>query len=145
MLVNLLEHCKVISRSHLLSCYVSGFNSLYLVLNTIDKRVVTRIIEGIIKLDSFLDIRIANIQVNHLLDYDKLIKLRYLVSLTSKDTPYIFDNKKFRFNLELAKTLLLNINNLLEKNYVLLNYQAFEDWPNSTIDILKVQIQKKIK
>ena len=137
------NHLKTLSRAHFEGVYLESFNCIYLVLKTTDKRVVTRIKESIYKLDSSFDIRISLIQVNHNLDYSKLIKLRYLNSLTTEEHPFIIDNKNFRYNMELAKTLIININNLIAKKEIPLNYKALGDWQKETIDILRVMISDK--
>lgn len=143
LLDGFIKHLKTISRAHFDGLYLESFNNIYLILKTTDKRVINRIKETIYKLDTGFDIRISFIQVNHNLDFSKLIKLRYLNSLTTKDKPFILDNKNFRYNLELAKTLLININNLIAKREIPLNYKALGDWKKNTVDVLRVMVSDK--
>ena len=143
LLSNFITTLKTLSRAYYEGVYLESFNDIYLVLKTTDKRVINRIRETIYKLDTSFDIRISLIQVNHNLDYSKLIKLRYLNSLTTKENPFILDSKNFRYNLELAKTLIININNLIAKKEIPLNYQALGNWKQEEIDILRVMISDK--
>ena len=139
----LLNNLKSLAKNHFDNIYLESFNALYLTLNTIDKRVVNRIIENVYKLENDFEIRTSVINVNNSLNYDGLIKLRYLNSLTTDDTKYIFDNKNFRYNLELAKTILLNINNLIENKFVPLEYQGVGKWSENEIRFLKVNVSSK--
>ena len=143
LLEEFITECKNLSRAHFEEIYLESFNSIYLVLKTIDKRVINRMKESIFKLDTNFDIRISYILVNHSFDFEKLTKLRYLNSLTTKENPFILDNKNFRYNLELAKTLLINIKNLISKKEIPLNYKALGDWQKETVDILRVMISDK--
>jgi len=143
-LVNdLITHLRITSRTHFDNVYLESFNLIYLVIKSIDKRVVKRIVDNLLKLDSEFDLRISVTQVNHSLDFNKLIKLRYLNSLTTLENRFINDNKNFRYNLELAKTLLININTLLDKKFVPLSYQGVGNWKKKSISMIRAIISDK--
>ncbi|MCK4551773.1 MAG: hypothetical protein KAU02_02565, partial [Tenericutes bacterium] len=71
---------KSLSRTHFINIYLESFNLLYLTVNTVDKRVIKRIVEGIYKDDFGFDIRTSVIAINNSVNYDDLVKLRYLNS-----------------------------------------------------------------
>lgn len=139
---NLITELKTISRTHFDQVYLESFNLLYLVIKSVDKRVVKRVVDNLLKLDNEFDLRISVTSINHNLDFSKLINLRYLNSLTTLENKFINDNKNFRYNLELAKTLLININTLLEKKFVPLNYQGIGDWKRQSISMIRVLISE---
>ncbi|MBI9009738.1 MAG: hypothetical protein JEZ05_06885 [Tenericutes bacterium] len=143
LLLTYINHLKVIARMHFEALYIESFHSIYLVLKTTDKRVVSRIKESVYKLETSFDVRTSYIQINNNFDFSTLIELRYLNSLTTLEHPFIIDNKYFRYNLELAKTLVININNLIAKKEIPLHYQALGDWAKESIDILRVMISDK--
>lgn len=138
-----ISQIKNISRTHFDTIYLESYNIIYLTLKTTDKRVTKRIVDSILSINHDFDIRIALTQVNHNLAFNQLIKLRYLISLTDKDHPFIQDNKNFRYNIELAKTLLINIKSLIEKKVIPLTYQEIGDWKTNQIDLLKCTISDK--
>ena len=134
---------KSLSRTYFNNIYLESFNIIYLTVNTVDKRVIKRIVEGIYKEDYGFDIRASVIAINNSFNYDDLVKLRYLNSITSPTAKYIFDNKNFRYNVELAKTILLNVNNLLNKKVIPLEYIGVGDWLTNEIRFLSVNIAQK--
>ncbi len=139
----LIEKIKELSKQHFENIYLESFNLIYLAIKSTDKRVVNRIVTGIFKEKTDFDIRASILQVNQSFTYDKLIQLRYLNSLTSPESRYIHDNKNFRYNLELAKTILININKLLAKKDIPLNYQAIGNWQTNEVEYLNVEISSK--
>ena len=143
MIYDFIQQTKATAKQHFESIYMQSFNGLYIVINSIDKRVVKRIIDSILKIDSELEIRISVIQVNTTFTNENLIKLRHLVAITSKENPYIFDNKNFRYNQELAKTLLLNINSLIAKKEIPLAFVGVGDWRTDSIASFKLEISSK--
>jgi hypothetical protein len=130
-------------KNHLDKIYLESFNLIYVTLKTIDKRVVKRIIDVIYKEEYGFDIRSSIIQVNQGLNFNGILKLRYLNSLTKTDAKVIYDNKNFRYNQELAKTLLININNMLSSKTIPLEYQGVGDWQDNTIKLFKVNVSSK--
>ncbi|XMB72370.1 hypothetical protein RJI07_00340 [Mycoplasmatota bacterium WC30] len=139
----IIARIKELSKHHFENVYLESFNLIYLTLKSTDKRVVNRIVDGIYKDKTDFDIRTSIIQINQCFSYDKLIQLRYLNSLTNSDSKYIHDNKNFRYNLELAKTILININKLITKKDVPLNYQAIGNWRTNDVEFLNVEISEK--
>lgn len=143
LLVQFMKELKLLSKQHFNQVYLESFHLQYLVINSIDKRVITRIIESIIKTFDEFDLRVSVAQINQGFPFDQLIKLRYLNSLTTRENPYIFDNKNFRYNVELAKTILINVNSLLQTKIVPLEYQIVADWQTNQIEFVKINVSNK--
>ncbi len=137
------DNLKTLSKNHFHHIYLESYHLVYLTLNTVDKRVVNRIVESVYKQDINFDIRTSIININHSLNSDGLIKLRYLNALTTENNPYIFDNKNFRYNLELAKTILINVNSMINLKEILLEYQGIGKWDVNELRFLKVNISNK--
>ena len=137
------DRLKTLSKNHFHQIYLESYHLVYLTLNTVDKRVVNRIVESVYKQDINFDIRTSIININHSLNSDGLIKLRYLNALTTEINPYIFDNKNFRYNQELAKTILINVNNIINAKEILLEYQGIGKWDVFELRFLKVNISNK--
>ncbi len=143
LLNEFVEELKLLAKNHFNKFYLESFHLGYLVINSIDKRVITRIMEQSIKRFDKFALQISVTQVANGMNYDHLIKLRYLNSLTTKEKPTRFDNKNFRYNLELAKTILINVNTLILAKYVPLEYQVVADWSTNQIEYLYVDISSK--
>ncbi len=131
------------AKQHLLGLYFTGYNNLYMVLKTIDKRVIKRITDDLIKHTQPFDLRLASIKVNHTLSKEHLIKLEYLISLTTEENVFISDNKNFRYNQELSKTVLTNVNTYIQRKQLPLNYLSIGDWQNKKINIIEITPSKK--
>jgi len=126
------DFTKTTSRNHFDKQYLESYNIAYLTLKTIDKRVINRIVDSVIETFVDFDIRVAGIHINHTLTNEKLIQLRYLLSLTSEDNRVVFDNRNFRYNQELAKTIQINVSSLIQKKEVPLSCQSICDWSTGT-------------
>ena len=140
LLHKFMSELKALSKHHFNELYLESFHLQYLVINSIDKRVITRIIDSILKTFDEFVLRVSITQLTQGFQYEQLIKLRYLNSLTTKDNPYIFDNKNFRYNVELAKTILINVNSLIQSKIVPLEYQVVANWQTNKIEYLKVDV-----
>lgn len=141
--INVLSQAiKNISKQHLMNLYFSGYNNMYVVLKSIDKRVIKRITDDLLKLDCSFELSLSSVKVNHNISKNHLMKLRYLNSLTDDIHRYIPDNKNFRANIELSNTVLTNVKNYMVRKYLPLSYQVIKDPINQTVHLLKVNHAK---
>ena len=139
-LENLLEFLKLTSRQHLDKVYFSEFSIFYLVINNTDKRVINRISESVINEFNELDIRISLINIKNSLSKNILLRLLNLNALTTDLNKTIYDNKNIRYNQELSKTILLNINNFIQKKQLPLSFISYNDWENNKVFMYKTLI-----
>lgn len=130
------------AKQHFDQLYFSGFNVFFLVIQNTDKRVTKRISESIVKEYKELDVRVSLVQFNHSLHFEKILQLQYLNALTTEEKPVIYDNKNVRYNQELSKTILININNFLKKKYIPLSFVSYQDWKDNQMCMLQVSISQ---
>lgn len=109
-------------------------------INNTDKRVINRISDSIIKKFEELDIRISIVIIKNTLTQDILYKLLYLDALTSDSNKVVYDNKNTRYNQELSKTILININHFLDEKLVPLSFISYNNWQNNIESMYKVKI-----
>ncbi len=145
----LIGFLKAKSRSHFHDIYLESIDNLYLLLDTTDKRVISRIINSFENdfyqtLDADADIRMSGIQINGSVDNEAILKLKYLLALTDKANRYLFDNKNFKYNQELAKTIQLNIEKLIEAKTIALSYQVIGEWETMKERFLDVKPADKL-
>ncbi|OQX94114.1 MAG: hypothetical protein B6I17_00210 [Tenericutes bacterium 4572_104] len=134
------EFLKLTARQHLDKIYFSNYSKFYLLINNTDKRVINRISDSIIKKFEELDIRISIVIIKNTLTQDILYKLLYLDALTSDSNKVVYDNKNIRYNQELSKTILININHFLDKKLVPLSFISYNNWENNIESMYKVKI-----
>ncbi len=144
----MIEFLKNQSRSHYNQIYILDVSKIVLLLDTVDKRVLNRITDAFTKKYSsdrlsLLDIRITGLFVKNKIDKEVLLKLNYLWSITNDENKYLFDNKNFRYNQELAKTILINVKNIILNKVLKFNYQIIGDWHDMSNKFLEVELANK--
>ncbi|MBN2540804.1 MAG: hypothetical protein JXB08_04695 [Bacilli bacterium] len=132
-----------VSRQHFRGLYLESFSNLYLVIDNTDKRVTKRITDQLVKLQTSLDLRLSLMQINHSLKTDKLIQLKVLNALTDEQNKVIFDNKNFRYNQELSKTILINVNKFIEAKRVPLCFTSVHDASTQEIKFYMVSVSQQ--
>ncbi len=132
------------ARNHFDSLFQEGMDNLYLLLKTKDKRVIKRITESIQdQLHQDVDIRISSINLKDKVKSNDLADLKFLNSLTQKELKYLEDNKNYRFNKEVSKTILKNAERMLKENNVRLTYEPIVNWQTNTYKYLYVDVLEK--
>ncbi len=131
------------ARNHFDSLFQEGLDNLYLLLKTKDKRVIKRLNESIQTMGQDNDIRISSIILKDSITDNDLADLRFLNSLTTKELKYLEDNKNYRFNKEVSKTILKNAERMLKENNIRLSYEPVVNWQTNTYKYLYVDVLEK--
>ncbi len=137
---SLYQFLESTAKQHLDKIYFSSYSKFYLLINNTDKRVINRISDSIIKKFEELDIRISIVLIKNILTQDILYKLLYLNAISTDSNRVIYDNKNIRYNQELFKTILININHFLDKKLVPLSFISYNNWQNNIKSMYKVKI-----
>lgn len=132
------------ARNHYDSLYQEGMDNLYLLIKTKDKRVIKRINDQIMNgLESEVDIRISSINVKTNIEDSDLANLKFLNALTTFELKYLEDNKNYRYNLEVSKTILKNVERILKENYIRLTYEPIVNWQTNIYRYIYVDVLEK--
>ena len=81
--------------------------------------------------------------IDSVVNSEIFLKINYLLSITTETNRYVFDNKNFRYNQELAKTILINVKNIIENKTAKLNYQVIGDWQEMTARFLEIELSNR--
>jgi hypothetical protein len=136
---------KNVSASYFYDFYFEGMDNIYLLLETKDKRTINRILEAIIlKYNQDIDIRAAFLYVKTEINEDNLYDLKYLVALTSDEYKILQDNKGFRTNKEIFRTISLNVKKILSDKNIKLAYKPVVNWENNEANFLYVDVLNRI-
>ena len=145
LLNQMYESIRLSSRNYFQNLYIEGMDNIYLTLKTKDKRIIERIIDELNKcLDKDIDLRIASANFKSLIDDEVIMDLKYLVSVTNETQRYLFDNKTFRSNREVARTIHLNVQKILSEENIKLSYQLVVNWQTQKFKYVYVDVLNRI-
>ena len=145
LLNKIFDELRVSSRNYYQNIYLEGMDNLYLVLKTKDKRIIKRIYEELFKvLENEVDIRASFVVLKERINKVDIEDLKYLNSITSKEIRFVQDNKNYRTNKEIAKTILENVNKILGENNIRLSYKLVVDWQSNTYKLIYVDILNRV-
>jgi len=133
------------SRNYFKNIYLEGMDNLYLVVSTRDKRIINRIIDALFsEFKTKIDIRGSILNVKDKIVEEDIENLKYLNSLTNLSQPVLQDNKNFRHNKEVFKTISLNVEKLLAENSLRLSYQPVVNWQTNTYRFIYVDVLNRV-
>ena len=133
------------SRSHFHSAYKEGMDNFYLVLKTKDKRVLKRINDDVLDFSKLeADIRISGVNFNQTLDFESIADLKYLNSLTTSSNRVLFESANYRTNREVARTILINLENIILEKNLKLCYKLICDWKTNKFHYIYVDLLDKV-
>ena len=134
-----------VSRNYFQNLYLEGMDNLFLILKTKDKRIIKRIYEDLLKgLGQETDLRFSLVNLKDSITKEDLDDLKFLNSLTTKENNFISDNKNYRLNKEVAKTILENIKKLLENNNLKLSFSPIKNWQLNKTRFLYVDLLSRV-
>jgi len=145
LLNSIYESIRLSSRNYFQNLFIEGMDNIYLVIKTKDKRVIARIIDDLFGLvDRRIDLRAASMNLKALIDEEVVLDLKYLVSVTSEKNPYLYDNKIFRTNREVARTIHLNVQKILSEETIKLSYQLIVNWQSGSFKYIYVDVLNRV-
>jgi len=133
------------ARNYFKNIYIEGMDNLYLTLSTKDKRIIKRITDAL--LNEFrlkVDIRGSILNVKDRIVRKDLEDLKYLNALTNLEYKILYDNKNFRHNKEVFKTISLNVEKLLAEKTLRLAYQPVVNWRSNCFKYIYVDILNRV-
>ncbi|MDY0023503.1 MAG: hypothetical protein RBR66_01090 [Candidatus Izemoplasmatales bacterium] len=134
-----------VSRNYFQNLYLEGMDNLFLILKTKDKRIIKRIYEDLLKgIGQETDLRFSLVNLKDSVTKEDLDDLKFLNSLTTKENNFISDNKNYRLNKEVAKTILENIQKLLENNNLKLSFSPIKNWQLNKTRFLYVDLLSRV-
>ncbi|MDT8336872.1 MAG: hypothetical protein RQ856_03480 [Candidatus Izemoplasmatales bacterium] len=139
------EVVRVSARNYYQNLYLEGMDNLYLILKTKDKRIIKRIYEDVFKATiKDVDIRASLVYLKNRVAKSDLEDLKYLNALTSTEIRFLQDNKNYRTNREVARTILENVNKILEEINIKLSYQLIVNWQTNKYRLIYVDVLNRI-
>ena len=145
LLNKIYEICRLSSRNYFHNFYLEGMDNLYLILKTKDKRIIKRIYEEVFKtIGNDADIRCSLVHINDKISNDDIEDLKYLNALTSQKIKFLSDNKNYRRNKEVSRTILENVLKIIKENNVRLSYQLIVDWKTNLCKYIYVDVLNRV-
>lgn len=139
------NHIKTCSGSYFYDLYYEGMDNLYLLINTKDKRTINRILKEISdKYVQDLDARAAFLYVKTEINEDNLYDLKYLVALTNDEYRILQDNKGFRTNKEIFRTISINVKKILNEKNIKLAYKPVVNWEINQANYIYVDVLNRV-
>jgi len=139
------EVLRLSSRNYYQNIYLEGMDNLYLILKTKDKRIIKRIYEELFKnVENEVDIRASLVILKDRIEKIDIEDLKYLNSITSKEIRFVQDNKNYRTNKEIAKTILENVNKILGENNIRLSFKLIVDWQSNTYKLIYTDVLNRV-
>jgi hypothetical protein len=144
LIQELTQTIKTSSRNYFLELYADGMDSIYLLIETKDKRILKRVVdEAKALVSNRIDMRVASINLKDIIAAEDLESLKYLVSLTKNDIWYLADSKMFRRNREVAKTIYENLKKVLAERKLKLAFKPVVVWEERTLQYLYLDLVEK--
>ena len=145
LLNRMFEVIKLSSRNYFKGLFIEGLDNLYLLVETKDKRIISRIIDDIFnEFNQDIDIRSSSVNLKDEIDDEVIQDLKYLVSLTNEENKYLVDSKTFRTNREVARTIKLNVEKILSEGNIKLSYQLIVNWQNDSFKYVYVDVLNRV-
>ena len=139
-----IEIVRISSRNYWLNAYLEGLDNIYVLLTTKDKRIIKRVVdEALEKVYSTYDLRVSSISLKNEICVDDIIDLKYLIAISNNQERYVIDNKHFRINKEVSKTILLNTKKMLTDKQVKLAFHQVVNWQNHSFSFIYVDVLEK--
>ena len=139
-----IENVRISSRNYWLKAYLEGLDNIYVLVTTKDKRIIKRIVdEALDKVYSTYDLRVSSISLKNEICVDDIIDLKYLIAISNNQERYVIDNKHFRINKEVSKTILLNTKKMLTDKQVKLAFHQVVNWQNHSFSFIYVDVLEK--
>jgi hypothetical protein len=145
LLNTIYEVVRVSARNYYQNLYLEGMDNLYLILKTKDKRIIKRIYDDVFKATiKDVDIRASLVYLKNSITKSDLEDLKYLNALTSTEIRFLQDNKNYRTNREIARTILENVNKILAENNIKLSYQLVVNWQTNAFKLIYVDVLNRV-
>ena len=145
LLSRMYDVIKLSSRNYFKEVFIEGLDNIYLLVDTKDKRIISRIIDELFsEFNKDIDIRISSVNLKSEIDDEVILDLKYLVSLTDKERKYLVDSKVFRTNREVARTIKLNVEKILSEGNIKLSYQLIVNWQNDSFKYVYVDVLNRV-
>ncbi len=139
---NLIKQVRLHARNYFNDYYQEGLDNLYFIIASKDRRIITRIIDSVVS--NNMDLRFSYLSIKDTSISDAIDYLKYLNSLTDKENRVLTDNKIYRYNQEVAKTILLNSSNILKKGEIKLSFQPIVNWQTNIYRYIYVDALEKV-
>jgi hypothetical protein len=144
LIQELTKTIKTSSRNYFLEMYRDGMDSIYLLIETKDKRILKRVVDEAKNVVSTrIDIRAASVNLKDVVLSEDIDNLKYLVSLTKNDIWYLADSKVFRKNREVANTIYENLKKVLDERKLKLAFKPVVNWENKSLQYLYLDLVEK--
>ena len=144
LIQELTQTIKTSSRNYFLELYTDGMDSVYLLIETKDKRILKRVVdEAKNTVSSRIDLRAASVNLKDVITLEDIDNVKYLVSLTRNDIWYLVDSKVFRKNREVANTIYENLKKVLDERNLKLAFKPVVDWEKSALKYLYLDLFEK--
>lgn len=145
LLNSIYDSIRLSSRNYFQNLFLEGMDNIYLLIKTKDKRVISRIIDDLFSLvDQRIDLRASSMNLKTTIDEETILDLKYLVSVTSDEHRYLYDNKTFRSNREVARTIHLNVQKILSEENIKLGYQLIVNWQSGSFKYIYVDVLNRV-
>jgi hypothetical protein len=123
------EVVKLSARNYYQNLYLEGMDNLYLILKTKDKRIIKRIYEDVFEnIENETNAFAALVYLKDKITKADIEDLKYLISLTNEEARFLQDNKNYRMNREVSKTILINLEKIIEEKNIRISYQPVYNW-----------------